>query len=87
MNKNLKSAIYKSNKNSYSKTGYHGYLTSCEIIELLNLPVYPHHSRTKEWKIEQKKKGISNPTWFYFQPNNHFLKLKERIMNESKKNE
>ena len=57
MNKNLKSAIYKSNKNIYAKTEYCGYLTPTEILELLKLPIHPHayNTQIKEWNIEKFK--------------------------------
>ena len=85
MNKNLRSAIYKSNKNDFHRIEYCGYLTPSEILELLKLNIHPFNKNgLKEWNMDKKKKGICNPTWFYFEPNKHFLELKERVMNEEK---
>lgn len=58
----------------YDKDIWCGYLTSVDIVTLIDAGAIPQ-TGWDDWVTyarENKRKGIANPTWFYFKPNGAF---------------
>lgn len=68
------------------KKEYCGSITPVQILELVKLGVEITHDHDSnvEWFKKQKAKGNMYRTWVYFWPSDEYIKLKERVENESK---
>jgi hypothetical protein len=67
------------------KKEYTGCLTPIQILELVKLGVEitHNHDQNVEWFKKQKAEGNMYRTWVYFWPSDEYIKLKERVENES----
>lgn len=74
----LLSAIHKTIRFYESTKECAGYFTPYEILTLIEFGVKPneYQDRVIRYALDKKKNGISNPIWFYFYPNEEFLKRK-----------
>jgi hypothetical protein len=68
-----------------TKKEFCGCFTPMEILSLLRIGVIPTESSkyVVKWAIDRKRHGECHPIWFYFHPSEEFLKLKEKLQNES----
>ena len=68
------------------KKEYCGSLTPVQILELVKLGVEitHNHDHYVTWYKAQKSVGNMYRTWVYFWPSDEYIKLKERVENESK---
>jgi hypothetical protein len=64
-----------------------GYLTPTEILSLVDYGI--EIDKFNEWVVNNAKKnkkiGISNPTWFYFKPNEDFLQWHMKTLRKLKR--